>query len=275
MNFCSSLHVCLQVRWWWYDREEIGTNDFVCNKSDQKDATNILWPKECTCSCCTTLERLTHQTWKTGLQPAPVLARHDTMLLASVCFKGRCCTPHVLIGLVHAHTFPIHFFTLVSMVELSFVHVQFCNTVWLKRSMCMCVCVCVLLLLLLLWKDNTSHFSANWCATVNYVGMVVEWCGRVMECISLCCMALLVCVYFVNQCIHWAIPTSARFDTPTHCSTSIHSVVIYIFRGHIEHGCYCGNGLLHSWGCLASSPGSSHGQRKKRAWYKLHVHVRN
>ena len=31
----------------------------------------------------------------------------------------------------------------------------------------------------------------------------------------------------------------------------------------LEHECYCGNGSLHSWGCLALSPGSSCGQRRK------------
>ena len=48
---------------------------------------------------------------------------------------------------------------------------------------------------------SSSKFSANWRATATYVGIVVELCGHVMECISLCAWHFLF-FYYVSQCIH-------------------------------------------------------------------------
>ena len=45
----------------------------------------------------------------------------------------------------------------------------------------------------------------TWCATATYVGMVVEYCGHVMECISLCgipCLCTLLSSAFIEPSLH-------------------------------------------------------------------------
>ena len=61
----------------------------------------------------------------------------------------------------------------------------------------------------LIWTDlkflngskslSSSKFSANWRATATYVGMDVEECGHVIECILLCAWHFLFLLYFVSQ----------------------------------------------------------------------------
>ena len=113
-------------------------------------------------SCCTTLKQLSPNVKKTN---------YSQHLSWHVAMTPRFQLPSTWIaskGNATLHTFWLgHPFR-------SNVHggnqfcscYRFCNTVWLKRSVCACD--------VLLWKDNTSHFSANWCATATYVGMIVE-----------------------------------------------------------------------------------------------------
>ena len=51
---------------------------------------------------------------------------------------------------------------------------------------------------------SSSKFSANWHATATNIGMVVEYCGHVMECICTVCISLpvfVVCCQPVHSCI--------------------------------------------------------------------------
>ena len=172
----------LQVRWWQYNKEEIGTNDFcmqqIRSKKMQLHVTFCgLKERTCTCSCCTTLKQLSPNVKKMNYSQHlswHAMTPRFQLLSTWIASEGNAALHTFWLG--HPCTFPIYFSALMSMVEISFIHViNFVILCDLKEvCVCVCLCVCVCACDVLLWKDNTSHFSANWCASATYVGTIVE-----------------------------------------------------------------------------------------------------
>ena len=91
----------LQVRWWRYNREEIGMNDFCAQQIRSKKIHLSFYGLRNVATISTTLEHDFHQNVKKKQTTAStMLAHHYWILTASIdldCFKGRCRTPYVLI----------------------------------------------------------------------------------------------------------------------------------------------------------------------------------
>ena len=109
----------LQVRWWWYDREEIGTTDFCVQQIRSKKIQLTF----CGLRNVAAVWRLndSHQTWKKRTTASTVLACHDTKLLNASGFRQLGLLqremPHSMFWFDRPHTFPIHFSALLSMLE--------------------------------------------------------------------------------------------------------------------------------------------------------------
>ena len=103
----------LQVWWWQYDWEEIGTNDF-CMQQIRSKKIQLIFCGLRNVAVIRHLNDSHHKCEKNSLQPAPVLACHDAKLLDASGFHQLGLLqremPHSRFDC--PRTFPIHFFTL-------------------------------------------------------------------------------------------------------------------------------------------------------------------